>query len=114
MMRGLTTKEEEVVYLFYDRIMESFKENINSLYLFGSKARGDSNPNSDIDLLVISYEDNWRLVDKIRIVGYEMDQVIDYKLSIIVMPKEKIDYLHEHGFSFAKTDFSEGVALKNV
>ena len=112
-MKGLTKKEKEIVHLFHDRIMEAFGEKIISLYLFGSNARGDAGPDSDIDLLVITSEDDWRLADKIRIIGYEIDDIIDYKLSIIVIPKKRIDYLQEYGFSFAKNVFTEGVALKD-
>ncbi len=45
---------ESRVHLFYNRIME----------FFGSNTRGDSNPASDIDLWVITYEDDWRLAIK--------------------------------------------------
>lgn len=110
-MIGLTEKEKNTIYLFQDRIMKAFGEKIISLYLFGSNARGDAGPESDIDLLVITAEDEWRLADKIRVIGYEIDDTIDYKLSIIVIPKKRIDYMQEYGFSFAKNVFTEGVAL---
>ena len=61
--------------------------------------------------MVITYDDDWRLADKIRAVGYEIDSVIDYKFSIIVIPKHKIDFLKNNGFSFAKNVLEEGVVL---
>ena len=43
----------EAAGLFYSMIQNDFGDNIESLYLFGSRARGDFTPDSDVDLGVV-------------------------------------------------------------
>jgi predicted nucleotidyltransferase len=42
------------------------------LRLFGSKARGDDKPDSDIDMLVIVASDDWHIRDKVYDVATDM------------------------------------------
>ena len=46
--------------------------------------RGDSDDDSDIDVLVIAKESDWKFADKVREIGYALDEEIDYRLSIHV------------------------------
>ncbi|MBI3359483.1 MAG: nucleotidyltransferase domain-containing protein [Chloroflexi bacterium] len=43
-----------------------YQDQVRFVALFGSKARGDFGPESDIDLLIISEADDWRTRDEIR------------------------------------------------
>ena len=74
-------------------------------------ARGDATKKSDIDILVITKSNDWKRVDQIREIGYDMDNEIDYKFSIQVLPKSHIDYLRSKNFHFAKIIDTEGVWL---
>ena len=49
----LTSNEQTAIAEFATQIRELFPERILSVTLFGSKARGDSDAESDIDLLVL-------------------------------------------------------------
>lgn len=49
----LTRGEQAAVQEYLDRIHEFFPGRILSATLFGSKACGDSDPESDVDLLVV-------------------------------------------------------------
>lgn len=80
-------------------------------YLFGSKARGDSTTESDIDVLVVTKKNDWLLADHIRRIGYDLDLEIDYKLSIIVIPEERFSFMKEHKYSPAENVLNEGVAV---
>jgi len=111
MIRGLNEKEHDSVNKFRETIMKTFLGKIESIYLFGSKARGDYSPLSDIDLLVITSEDDWQLADEIRSIGYELDGDIDYRFSIIVIPKIRMNFLIKNGFSFARNLLKEGLEL---
>lgn len=77
---SLNTIEENLMKNFRDKIKKDFPENVTAVYLFGSRARDDSSPDSDIDLLVIAKENNWEIADQIRRVGYDLDSIIDYRV----------------------------------
>ncbi|MFP4563058.1 MAG: nucleotidyltransferase domain-containing protein [Spirochaetia bacterium] len=107
----LNEVENKIVKLFSEKIRNDFPETVVAVYLFGSKARGDSTRESDIDLLVLINRDDWHLANQIRRVGYQIDSEIDYKLSIIVIPEERFSFMKKNKYSFAENIINEGVAV---
>lgn len=49
----LSEDEQKAIKAFKYRLLDKYPKEIKDLRLFGSKARGDSHPESDIDLLII-------------------------------------------------------------
>ncbi|MCX7838560.1 MAG: nucleotidyltransferase domain-containing protein, partial [Anaerolineae bacterium] len=67
--RYLTRQERRALKAYQDYLLNKFPDHIERIVLFGSKARGDSTPASDLDVLVIvrsdesdfqSVEERWR------------------------------------------------------
>lgn len=52
----LTPHEQAVLAEFLSRLRERFGDRIAHVWLFGSKARGDSDEESDVDLLIVARE----------------------------------------------------------
>ena len=52
-LKNITKKEANAIAEYENLLLKEFPNRIKKLILFGSKARGDSNPNSDLDLLVV-------------------------------------------------------------
>jgi len=50
---NLTSKKQAAITAYITRARRRFPERIRSVVLFGSHARGDAGPESDIDLLVL-------------------------------------------------------------
>lgn len=107
----LTPKEKKVIEIFKKRVKDKFADEIIKILVFGSKARGDAEKDSDIDILVITTSDDWRKGDEIREIGYDLDELIDYRLSIQVIPESHINYLRSNNFQFIKNIESEGVII---
>ncbi len=107
----LSKKEREIVERFRQIIDHKFPDEIIDVLVFGSKVRGDASKDSDIDVLVITSSDNWKKGDEIRDIGYGLDDEIDYKLSIQVIPKSHFDYLRQNNFQFAKNIEKEGITV---
>ncbi|MBU1121447.1 MAG: nucleotidyltransferase domain-containing protein [Candidatus Omnitrophica bacterium] len=105
----LTIKEQKIIKAFKNRIRNKFSTEIIEVIIFGSKARGDAAKDSDIDILVVTASDNWEKSDKIRKIGYTLDEDIEYKLSIQVMAKSHIDYLRRNKFQFIENVEKEGI-----
>jgi predicted nucleotidyltransferase len=111
MSKNLTSKEKKIIHKFVVQIRSQFPEEIKNALIFGSKARGEAGDNSDIDLLVITKSDNWKLADRIRRIGYELDDGINYKFSIQVIPENKINYMIEHHFQFIENVFTDAITV---
>lgn len=107
----LTLKEKKVIEEFKQRVKDKFTDEIVKIIVFGSKARGNAEENSDIDILVITSSDDWQKGDEIREIGYELDEYIDYRLSIQVISKSHINYLKSNDFQFIKNIESEGIVI---
>lgn len=58
-----------------------YPTSVRNVMLFGSKARGDSNPESDIDLLIVLEDYSWFLEKEITRLSTEMDDAYDVVLS---------------------------------
>jgi predicted nucleotidyltransferase len=56
----LTREEREAVDAFVEALQQQYPDRIQDVILFGSKARGDSHPDSDIDILILVDDDDWR------------------------------------------------------
>ena len=83
----------------------------DKVILFGSRARGDDRPDSDIDLLVISDQEK-------HLPRYKRGLELRVKLSGIRAPKDILFYTHEDVArwqnvrqSFVATVIKEGVVL---
>ena len=57
----LTPNERSAIEQAVQEVKNKFTDQVRYVALFGSKARGDFNPDSDIDLLIISESDDWRI-----------------------------------------------------
>lgn len=56
----LTSSDRHALDLFQERLQQAFPGQIVGLRLFGSKARGDATADSDVDVLVVLTETDWR------------------------------------------------------
>jgi predicted nucleotidyltransferase len=51
---ALTERERKTVQLFASRLRDALGDDLRALWLYGSRARGEVHPESDVDLLVIA------------------------------------------------------------
>jgi predicted nucleotidyltransferase len=52
-LNRLTDKERQVAMAFVDKVRQRFDGQLVSAVLFGSRARGQAEPDSDLDVLVV-------------------------------------------------------------
>jgi predicted nucleotidyltransferase len=65
-LQRLDPTEQQALAEFAQRLREQFDSALRSALLFGSKARGESTPDSDLDVLVVVDSDDWRVHKQIR------------------------------------------------
>lgn len=107
----LTVREKDIIAEFKRRAQERFPDEVSEVIVFGSKARGDAAEESDIDILVIARSDDWRLWDRIREIGYELEIENSLVLSIQVFSTDQIAYLKKLRTRFIMNVEKEGIAI---
>lgn len=78
---SLTVNEKAAIETLLTRVRKKFGGQVLRAALFGSKARGDSNVDSDVDLLLLVTDDHWKfqqpLIEIGAEVGLEYDVLFD-------------------------------------
>lgn len=94
---------ENILKDVVERIKQKFGENVLSIVLFGSVARGDFTENSDIDLLVIARNlpDNWRDRDEIVLELAEIGFEYGRPVHITLADEHEMEASIEHGAPLA-------------
>jgi predicted nucleotidyltransferase len=77
----LKDREQQAVLEFVRLLREGFGELISSVALFGSQARGESVPGSDIDVLVVVRSEDWRIHKQIRYLAADIGLQYEVTLS---------------------------------
>lgn len=109
--KNIDDKEKSILITFKKRIDALFPGEIKKILLYGSKARGEARDDSDIDVLVITKGDDWRMRDMIRSVAYDLDAEIGYSLSVQVLSMDRIRFLRDNNFVFIKKVDQESISL---
>jgi len=94
---------------FARRLEQLLGDNVRSILLFGSVARGEDDASSDVDLLVI-VEDEGEVPDLSEAIGSWMVEH-DEVLQLHVVSREDYEELRSRGTAFANTIAREGEAL---
>ena len=76
----VVTPENELFRIIVDRICKIYGDNVVSIILYGSTARGEATDESDIDLAIIIKSDDRQMydqwLDSVVLLNLEYDQLI--------------------------------------
>ncbi len=108
---NLTQREKDIIQQFKSEVVKRYPEDVISLIVFGSKARGDASEESDIDILVVTKSDNWRIGDQIRDIGYDLELKHNLVLSIQVVSQSHINHLKKIRSQFMRNIERDGITL---
>jgi predicted nucleotidyltransferase len=97
---ALTAKEKSVLNQFKTDVAGALGGRLIELKLFGSKARDDERPDSDIDVLVIVASDDWHMRDAVYNVATDILLQSDICISPKVISRQRFARLREEGTSF--------------
>jgi predicted nucleotidyltransferase len=107
----LTPNERTALQAFVAALRERYDGQVLSVRLFGSKARGDFDADSDLDVMVLVHDDNWRLAQAISFLAADVSLAHDVLLSPKVVSLTRWDFLNREGFAIARNVQSEGIFL---
>jgi len=95
------------------RVTSRFPELLMNLILFGSRARGDQETDSDLDLVALVSEKTPALEKTIDDLAYQVMWDYDFKpiISLRVFSQSDFNKAVKKGFSFYKNVEREGIPL---
>lgn len=102
-------KYQEAVQEFVRRIEKDHYDEIESIILFGSVARGEAQEDSDIDILVIIKEEDFKL--RRLFIGEAFDTFRDTGNKISVKVLSHKDFHLRKNYSFLKNVMADGVKI---
>jgi predicted nucleotidyltransferase len=110
----LTPNEVQAVRSFVEKLFARYPERIRQTVLFGSKARGDSGVWSDIDILIVVDDDDWRFQHAISNVASKVSLEYDVLIGPRVIGHARWERMRQNHFSLYRNIASEGIPLARV
>ncbi len=98
----LKKRDKALVDSFAARVRESFPDAV--IWVFGSRARGDAQPDSDLDLMIVLDKVNSRIDRIIRGIAWEIGFENECVVATVLLEEEEF----EHG------PMSESTLVANV
>jgi len=90
---NLALNEQTALETLLTRIQEQFGSQVLRAALFGSKARGDADANSDVDLLLIVTDDHWKFQQPLIEIGAEVGLEYDVLFDLRIISEQRWRYL---------------------
>ena len=107
----LSSNEEKAIDTFVQQLHARFGQDVIDVRLFGSKARGEAGPDSDVDILILVTRSNYDLKHAILWLAAEISLAYDVLLSTRVIPADAWEKMAQGETLFYRTVHAEGVSL---
>lgn len=88
-----------------------FKDQLLEVLLFGSKARGEAHPNSDIDVLVVLANPDAQDLSDVRALGFDILLAHDIFLSIRALSQQQWQDMTDMNSLFYRNLMRDGLSL---
>ncbi len=111
MKTHLLPREEQAISKLAGLLRQHYPERVRETVLFGSKARGDSRPWSDIDILIIVDRDDWRLSHAISNLAADVSLEFDVLIGPRVIGQERWERMKQRRFGLYQNVAAEGIPL---
>ena len=107
----LSAKEKSALTQFKADLERVLSGQLIELKLFGSKARGDDQPDSDIDVLVIVVTDDSHIRESVYNIVTDILLQTDLCISPKIISKDKFDQLRKENTSFIRNVSRDAITV---
>lgn len=111
LVERLSPHERQAIKTFLTQLWARFPNRVFQAILFGSKARGDSHPESDIDILLIVDRDDWRFQHTISDVASDVSLEYGVLIGPRVIGRAHWDQMARERFSLYENVAQDGIPL---
>lgn len=94
-----------------EKLVEDFKDKIESIILYGSVARGEAHEESDIDILIVARNDDRKFYPRISQIRTRIDLNNNTLTTLIHTSKNELEQYVKLGSPFIENVIKEGVIL---
>ena len=108
---SLTAQEQAAIQAFLQRLHQHYGQTLQQTVLFGSKARGESEPDSDIDILIIVNEESWPLRDAISVIAARVSLEYGVLIGPRVIGQKRWQRMERERFALYENVAREGIPL---
>lgn len=108
----LRPEEAQAVEEFKEKLLAALPGQVRDIILFGSKARGDGHPESDIDLLVVLENPTKEQTDTVGDIMFDILLDRGVELSAITFSRKEIERLCSLGTPLMQNVTREGIVIK--
>lgn len=125
-MRGVTTIDEHdlrvklqdswpevrtAIAAYVQRVATDYADEVLSITLYGSQARGEASAESDIDLFVVVYHDTPSLREALADLAWQVQFEHDVVISDIIRSVEQVGRMQARRFPYYQSIEREGILL---
>jgi predicted nucleotidyltransferase len=107
----LQPNEQEAIRTFLGRLRLQFPKRILQTTLFGSKSRRDSQPDSDIDILLVVDSEDWRFSHTISNVAADVSLEYNLLIDPRVIGRERWERMARENLSLYQNIAREGILI---
>lgn len=107
----LTPDEQAWLNEYRDALAKQFPGVVEEIIIYGSKARGDAGPDSDVDVLVVLREGDRSLKHEVRDLGHRLAVLSDAVPSIMVYTRHEWSLRRDSGSPFYQAVTRDGVLV---
>ena len=102
---------EKIAAHLKDKLIEELGDRIDAIVLYGSVAKKEADKNSDIDILIVTRDDDKRLYDRISKIRTRIDLENDTLTSLVQMSRIELEQYAKLGSPFLENVTKKGVTL---
>ncbi len=108
-LHHMVSVRRPVIHEFAAKAREACGDAIEEIILFGSVARGDDRPDSDIDIPVITFGEDFRLREYLTGLAFDLLMLSGERLSVKVI--SRADLAAHRQYPFIRRVLHDGVAV---
>jgi len=107
----MTVAHEKTIARLKERLVEELRDRIESIVLYGSVAKNEAHEDSDIDILVVTRDDDRKLYDRISKIRTRIDLDSNTLTALVHMSRDELERYVKLGSPFMESVLKEGVIL---
>lgn len=102
---------QKVLEMLRRKLSEEVGSEVLEVLVYGSQARGTAHSESDVDLLVVTKEENKDVAKKIRSLIYDVELESGVVLSVQVYSQPQVEYLRQISSQYIQQVEQEAIKL---